>query len=289
MCVGCSCGMLYVRWIQLWEAVCVSVTGITLLCVPWIVRGFKRQLTEVVHSAREPSLDVNQDATDLLGLAMFVLGLVDLCIDVGQTVSLAACGHWWLFVCSTATVVATTTVSTYLGAHMLKEVAQGGGREARSWLANHGKLAAFAVLASSSRLESLAILRLRLCGRDVIHFPIPPAYFHFIRHAGMFHLLLEDVPHALVGMAQLSKESTCDSEHSTFEMPGDARTIAILSVVFSLGSIVFGVAVRSIQMLVLRVASDDSRVSISESATPLLRRQDNQDEGGITHQAHVSW
>jgi hypothetical protein len=40
---------------------------------------------------------------------------------------------------------------------------------------------------------------------------------------------------------------------------------------------------------VLRVASDDSRVSISESATPLLRRQDNQDEGGITHQAHVSW
>jgi hypothetical protein len=55
----------------------------------------------------------------------------------------------------------------------------------------------------------------------------------------MFHYLLEDFPHGLVGIAQLSKagEDTCVTEHSTFAMPIDAKVITTLNVIFSLGSV----------------------------------------------------
>jgi hypothetical protein len=48
-------------------------------------------------------------------------------------------------------------------------------------------------------------------------------------------------------------------------MPVDAKTITTLNVVFSLGSIVFGVILRSVQMLVLRAARAD------DVAVPLLQ------------------
>jgi hypothetical protein len=222
--------------------------------VPRIVGGFKHRLSEVSDGAAQTTLELRQDASGWCGLFMFVWGLVDMSLDIGQSVSLASCGHWWLFACSTTTFLVTTAVCVYLGAHMLSAVAD-NSTEAQNWLANHGKLATLVVLASSSRLESVAILRLRLCDRDLIQLPIQPNYFHFIRHAGLFHFLLEDFPHGLVGIAQLTKEGegTCE-EHSSFAMPIDATVITTLNVVFSLGSILFGVVLRSMQMLVLRAA-----------------------------------
>jgi hypothetical protein len=187
------------------------------------------------------------------GAFMFAWGLLDLALDIGQSFSLASCGHWWLFACSTTTLLVTTAVCVLLGSHILSQVAI-SNEDARAWLANHGKLTALVVMASASRLESVAVLRLRLCEHDLIDLPIQPAYFHFIRHAGMFHYLLEDFPHGLVGIAQLSKagEDTCGTEHGTFAMPIDAKVLTSLNVVFSLGSIGFGIVLRSTQMLVLR-------------------------------------
>jgi hypothetical protein len=250
--------------LETWDLVCLLVTLATLLCVPRIMTSFKHRLADVIGPER-PALTVSQDSTGWGGAMMFVWGLVDMFLDIGQSVSLASCGHWWLFACSTVTFLATAAVSIYLGWHMLSRVAR-GSEEARSWIADHGKLAALVVLASSSRLESVAILRLRLCDRDIIKLPIEPAYFHFIRHAGMFHFLIEDFPHSLVGVAQLTKagDHTC-GENGTFEMPVDAKMITLLNVIFSLGSIVFGVILRSMQMLVLRAARG------TDVAVPLLQ------------------
>jgi hypothetical protein len=240
--------------LEIWDLVCVLVTLATLLCVPRIVTGFKQQLADVTGPDR-PALRVGQESTGWCGTMMFVWGLFDLCFDIGQSVSLASCGHWWLFACSTATLLATFTVSIYLGKHMLLSVAR-GNEEARNWIAGHGKLVALVVLASSSRLESVAILRLRLCDQDIIKLPIEPAYFHFIRHAGMFHVLLEDLPHGLVGVAQLTAGKNMCGGNDNFHMPVDAETILKLNLIFSLGSIVFGVILRSTQMSVFRAARD---------------------------------
>jgi hypothetical protein len=58
------------------------------------------------------------------------------------------------------------------------------------------------VLASCSRLESLSVLRLRLCGREITDFPMAPKHFFFIQSAGAYHLLIEDIPHSLVVRAR---------------------------------------------------------------------------------------
>jgi hypothetical protein len=251
--------------LERWDVACVLVTVATLLCVPRIVGAFKRGLAGLI-GPDAPAVTVS-DSTGWGGLLMFVWGLVDIVLDIGQSVSLASCGHWWLFACSTTTFVATAAVSIYLGWHMLSRVAH-QSEEARNWIAGHGKLAALVVLASSSRLESVAILRLRLCDRDIIQLPIEAVYFHFIRHAGMFHFLLEDFPHGLVGVAQLTKAGEHCGDHGTFSLPVDAKIITTLNVVFSLGSILFGVVLRSMQMLVLRAARGSGSKDVQ---VPLLQ------------------
>ena len=117
---------------------------------------------------------------------------------------------------------------------------------------------------SASRLESVAILRLRLCTLDVVSATIQPAYFHFIKHAGMFHYWLEDIPHAVVGVAQLelmvndTGASSSSQENKTWldSYFGIApETLTWIQVVFSLASVVFGVIHRSMQQLVLSPAT----------------------------------
>jgi hypothetical protein len=124
--------------LETWDMVCVLVTFGTLLCVPRIVTSFKQRLADVITPERR-ALRVSQDAMGWGGAVMFVWGLVDMFLDIGQSVSLASCGHWWLFACSTVTFLATAAVSIYLGWHMLSKVAH-GNEEAQSWIADHGNL-----------------------------------------------------------------------------------------------------------------------------------------------------
>ena len=73
-------------------------------------------------------------------------------------------------------------------------------------------LAPLIVVASSSRLNSMAILRLRLCGKLLLDFPDSDdrRFFHYMRHSGMYHYLVEDIPHAVLSVAVLFV--TLDSE-----------------------------------------------------------------------------
>ena len=57
----------------------------------------------------------------------------------------------------------------------------------------NGTLVTLIILGASSGLESVAILRLRLCGRAVIAYPMQDRHFHVIRFAGMYHYLVEDM------------------------------------------------------------------------------------------------
>jgi hypothetical protein len=61
----------------------------------------------------------------------------------------------------------------------------------------NGALATAVVLASGSRLESLAVLRLRVAGRQLIGMPMAPQHFHFLRRA----------PHACVSIISMITQS----------------------------------------------------------------------------------
>ena len=88
--------------------------------------------------------------------------------------------------------------------------------------------------------------------------PLEPRFFHFIRHAGLFHYLIEDMPHALVVIAA---ELDCQEKKGCmkggtlhlfkWDMGIDRSTIAILSLCFSLGSILFGLANKTVQHAIL--------------------------------------
>ena len=104
------------------------------------------------------------------------------------------------------------------------------------------------------------MLRLRLCGHWLLDMPIEPRFFHFIRHAGLFHYLIEDMPHALVVIAaQLDCHDDgepCLANQSTLALLGwdthiEHSTIAKLSLCFSLGSILFGLANKTVQHAIL--------------------------------------
>lgn len=219
---------------------CAVVTLGCMLPIPRIVRRLKAELHAVSH---QPEIQLSQQsqALGLFGLLMFLLGVVDLITDVGLCAELLAHGEWMLLVCALVTCLATTATTMHLGFHLFEVIATHNGC-ARAWALENGKLMALVLVLSTSRLESLAILRLRLCGRDLLHMPMEHRHFHFIRQAGVFHYVVEDLPHAAVSIAQLV-------------INGKGSVWAELNLGFSALSIIFGLVNKGVQLLVLRAVN----------------------------------
>ena len=169
--------------------------------------------------------------------------------------SLAACGQWALLCCCLTALLATTATTFHLGFCVLREVKSSGatrddGTTAKQWLASHANPVAVVVLVASSRLDMIAILRLKLCGRVIIDLPMEHRHFHFARHAGMYHYLIEDAPHALIGVAQLMLVNDEGGWiQNNFGM--SEEWITGISTIVSLCSIVFGLVNKAVQLLVL--------------------------------------
>jgi hypothetical protein len=135
---------------------------------------------------------------------------------------------------------------------------------AAAWVAEHDKLVACVGIAASSRLDMIAILRLKLGGKVRCGLPMEDKHFHFCRHAGMYHYLIEDMPHALIGIAVSEwgdKRLHCKS-HGLFAEY--AKWFALGSAGLSACSIVFGLVNKAVQM---RIARGGEAVS---SSVPLL-------------------
>ena len=109
------------------------------------------------------------------------------------------------------------------------------------------------IFASSCRIESLAILRLKLTvpklgERELCHFPIDDKYFHFLMYSGWFHAIVADIPHLLVAVALLhpSNSGTCGSEAWLPHW----LSAPVVSIFFSSGSILWGFVSRTSQWVV---------------------------------------
>lgn len=157
---------------------------------------------------------------------------------------------------SVMSLVFPAAASVYLGFATLSSLEQEHAA-AKDWHRQHHRKVAIVIIASCCRIETLAILRLKLgglgsCGQ--IEMPMPPKCLNFLRFAGWYHWIATDVPHLLVGIAliQLSNDdnSVCNDGHWWLSMcPWDptltTRALTILSVVFSCFSMLRGIVNRT--------------------------------------------
>ena len=174
---------------QSWDLFCVAVTATSTVPVPFIIRRYERTLGQL----SDPQLPERKTYLGPFGFLLFIYGLVDVVVDVMLCNSLLKCGLDMLFCCVVSTLVVTTLMTWYLGWSTLRHVVASDGRPgspAKAWLSDNPILGPAIVLASSSRLNSMAILRLRMCGTMLIDFPdsADHRFFHFLRHAGMYHV-----------------------------------------------------------------------------------------------------
>ena len=77
-------------------------------------------------------------------------------------------------------------------------------RQSQNWFVENSKLVTCVALASASNLEGTAILRLRLCGKEISNMPVQDKFYGFLRNAGMYHYLLEEMPHTTIFFAKMN-------------------------------------------------------------------------------------
>ena len=142
----------------------------------------------------------------------------------------------------------------------------------------------FVIFMSCCRIESMAILRLRLCGKDMINFPMAPKHFHLLRCSGWFHAILADIPHLLVWCAwRCWWKSTATTAHAA-RARGSPKQAAAASIVFSCGSIIWGLINRTGQLL---VSDAFSRSSTSLNIPTRVGVHAQAPEEGSAHLAHI--
>ena len=264
-----------------WDVVCIAATFMSLLFTPYLVRRYKRSLLKL----GDPHLPEGNDAVGIFGGASFLYGLVDLIVDVSLCFTLSSCGQTTLLWCCGITLANTVAITWYLGYTTLRQIVAADNRHGsptRTWLGQYTSLGPLIVLASSSNLSSMAILRFRLCGTMLVDFPDHDdhRYFHFLRNAGLYHYITEDIPHILISVALLYAANqegfeACEISGRTkmvnlpdamgggFVLPVSDRDIAWASLVCSLGSISFGAAGSALQLLTLVMVEQPVAVELS--------------------------
>jgi hypothetical protein len=123
-------------------------------------------------------------------------------------------------------------------------------RPSQNWFVENSKLVTCVALASASNLEGTAILRLRLCGKEISNMPVQDKFYGFLRNAGMYHYLLEDIPHILIALAQVSRSSrqVCAAN---MDLSASSEVITYVSLGLSVSSIAFGIVKKTVEMMML--------------------------------------
>ena len=117
----------------------------------------------------------------------------------------------------------------------------------------------------------IAILRLKLGGKVRCGLPMEDKHFHFCRHAGMYHYLIEDMPHALIAFAKwrlgcddgddgsVSDGDGLDAKLSQFRerfiSNESLKWFALGSAGLSACSITFGLVNKAVQMRIARMST----------------------------------
>ena len=234
------------------DTLCTSLSVLSIISIPCIVQRFKLRLDK--HNVDMPD---GEATSGWFGLVMFIHGVFDLASDGYFCFHIFQCPERTtstLGLCFLTNMMVAAMTTWYLSFWVVFPTIERNKPAARQWHIKHNKLVTAVIVASACRIESLAILRLRLrCSgqdRSLWYFPIEDKHFHFLQYSGWFHAILADIPHLVVGAAVLvDDDGGCDFP-------------AALSIFFSSGSIIWGTLSRCGQLAL----ADASRVS-----TPLLQ------------------
>eukprot|EP01043_Picozoa_sp_COSAG02_P005994 COSAG02_NODE_167_length_31944_cov_19.552237_1_plen_715_part_00 len=178
------------------------------------------------NSLRRLQLPADDNAQGLLGLALFLWGVLDLALSVKSALTLWHCDglaeHLVLFACFVSSLAATVGATIYLAccalnvirqdmrtanAHHRDDVATSRDTSSSSqfsvlsdttkWVLEHRNVVPLILILSATRFSSLAVLRLRVCGYKIFNYPMEDRHLHFLRNAGIFKHLVADIPMAL--------------------------------------------------------------------------------------------
>eukprot|EP01043_Picozoa_sp_COSAG02_P032581 COSAG02_NODE_2183_length_9581_cov_22.013394_1_plen_368_part_10 len=199
------------RWASLsstraWDYVCVGWSVAALMAAVPIAKAGLLEL----RMLRPVRFDLQIEDTEretfsgVLGLVMFFVGIADLAQDFLLAREVYIAERPFLFFAVLASTFATVATSLVLGFGALNEI-EARVPEASRWMLEHGQIASVVVLASASRVESMGVLRTRICGKTVMCFPMESKHFFWLQTAGAYHLLIEDIPHSLVAMAKVEE------------------------------------------------------------------------------------
>jgi hypothetical protein len=252
-----------------WDILCSVTTALSVLPVPEIIRRYKKKVRSLGKDLDRDLVLLPEHKTTLgpVGMALFVWGLIDLFIDVSFCYSLWHCSQPVLAGCVTVSLLVTTAMTWYLGYFTLKFIVKSDIRDpspAREWVSANSVLGPMIVVASSSRLNSMSILRLKFCGKLLIDFPDSPdhRFFHFLRSSGMFHYLIEDIPHAVISLVALygDEQLQCQPEVDLSGLPlhVDPQTLSRWALWVSLISMALGVVSKSFQTISNAITTDTS-------------------------------
>jgi hypothetical protein len=221
-----------------------------------------------------PELSLPSDLYSLgwFGALLCAKGAMELFIGLGFCIKLFHCEQWVLFWCTAVTFVSTVTTSYYLGFFAVLRSIIRESADARQYAIENQALVAAALLISGARIQSLSILRLRICNRNVTQMPMPKKYFHFVKNAGMYHHIIGDIPHLVVSIVLLYVER-CGESTASHWLPFSATTWAILRILFSASSLIWGIINKAVQLMTMHtMASSVNRRSLRQSLLSRLSR-----------------
>ena len=140
-----------------------------------------------------------------VGLLQFGFGVVNMVGQLLLMVELYRGAEYILFAVVLSSSVATVVTSLPLAFCILHEIAREMQRDFFTEVMESPHVP-WVVLFSTSRIESLSILRLQLCSRykPCASFPMKPMHFYFIQSIGAYHFFIKDIPHVLVAFARIS-------------------------------------------------------------------------------------
>jgi hypothetical protein len=140
------------------------------------------------------------------GLVTFWFGVMNTVGQILLMIRLLHADKYLLFAIVLSSSISTVVTSLPLAFCILQEVARDKKLDFFNEVMERGHIK-WIVLLSTSRIESLSVLRLRLCTcAPVWSFPMKPKHFYFIQSIGAYHLLVKDIPHALVSLVEIGDD-----------------------------------------------------------------------------------
>ena len=208
---------------------------------------FIRHHGHTLRSLRPISLPENDREQSYTGLFLFLCGIADLVLSMKTCYSMFSCeelqGSIVLALCFLTALVVNYSTTVLLAFHTLRHIresrhantataplrprASGSTASSTTQTAlGFRRLLPLIVVGSIPRFQSLAMLRLRLCGVSVLNYPMEDCHMFFIRNSGLHHVFVVDIPIVVIGSALV--HSTVDDGQSACEGGSLGWTLATL-------------------------------------------------------------